>query len=208
MNKKLLLLGAGGHCISVLDSIMSLNEYTDIRIIDRKELLGQQVLKYSISGTDEDLPKLREKGYNSACVTIGDNFLREKLVCLLEDLNFKLPSFIDPSAIVSPYSEIGEGVFIGKNAVINAGSSIGKGSVINTASIIEHNCTVEEFVHIAPGSVLCGDVSVKKNTHIGANSVVREQITIGPDSIIGMGSVVVTNISSKSIAYGNPCKER
>ena len=34
MNKKLLLIGGGGHCCSVLSSVLSLNEYEEIGIVD------------------------------------------------------------------------------------------------------------------------------------------------------------------------------
>lgn len=37
--KKLLLIGGGGHCKSVLDSILDNNDYIDIGIIEKKRNL-------------------------------------------------------------------------------------------------------------------------------------------------------------------------
>ena len=209
MSKKILLIGGGGHCKSVLDSLLRLNQVSEIGIIDKKENIGEEVLGFSVIGCDDDLSKLFDDGYKHAFVTvgsIGNPILRIKLFTMLSEIGFKIPNIIDPSAVVSRHIKMETGIFVGKNAVINAGSTIHKGAIINTGAIIEHDCLVEEFAHIAPGSVLCGEVQVGKNTHIGANCVIKQQLTIGSNSIIGMGSVVTKNIEDNIIAYGNPCK--
>lgn len=210
MSKKILLVGGGGHCKSVLDSLLELNEFSKIGIIDIKENMGKEILGVSVIGCDDDLPELFADGYNYAFVTvgsIGNPKLRLKLFNILTDIGFEIPNIIDPSAVVSRHVKMETGIFVGKNAVINAGSTIQKGVIINTGAIIEHDCIVGIFTHIAPGSVLSGEVQTGKNTHIGANCVIKQQIKIGSDTIIGMGSVVIRDIEDNIIAYGNPCKE-
>ncbi|QUI25846.1 acetyltransferase [Vallitalea pronyensis] len=208
MNNRILLIGGGGHCKSVLDSLITSFNFTDIAIIDTKENLGKEILNRKIIGTDDDLEKLFNYGYKNAFITvgsIGDTRLRRKLFEMLKKIGFNIPSIIDSSAIVSENAKLDRGIFIGKNAVINIGSVIGEGAIINTGTIIEHDCIVGEFAHIAPGTVLCGDVVIEENVHIGARAVIKQQIRIGNDSIIGMGSVVLNDIPPNSIAYGNPC---
>lgn len=210
MNKKLLLIGGGGHCKSVLDSILPSNEYTGIGIIDKNESSSGSVLGIPIIGCDDDLSKLYHDGYHYAYVTVGstgEQSLRIKLYKMLETIGFEIPNIIDLTAIVSSHVKMERGIFIGKNVVVNAGTSIMDGSIINTASTIEHDCIISQFCHIAPKSLLCGEVEVGDNTHIGAGSVIKQQIKIGSNSIIGMGSVVLKDIKSNVVAYGNPCKE-
>lgn len=210
MNKKILLIGGGGHCKSVLDSLIQLKEFSKIGIIDMKKNIGKEVLGIPIIGCDDDLFRLFKEGYKYAFVTVGSigkPDIRLKLFSKLTEIGFEIPNIIDPSAVISPYVKMEEGIFVGKNAIINAGSIISKGTIINTGTIIEHDCYIREFAHIAPGSVLCGEVQIGKNTHIGANCVIKQQLKIGSDSIIGMGSVVLNNIKNNVIAYGNPCKE-
>jgi sugar O-acyltransferase (sialic acid O-acetyltransferase NeuD family) len=210
MNKKLLLIGGGGHCKSVLDSILELNEYSKVGIIDKKENIGKSILGIPIIGCDDDLCMLFNGGYHYAFVTvgsIGDPSLRVKLFNMLEKIGFEIPNIIDLTAIVSNHVKMERGIFIGKNVVINAGTSIKRGSIINTSSIIEHDCVINQFCHIAPGTVLCGEVEVGDNSHIGAGSVIKQQIKIGFNTIVGMGSVVLKNIEDEIIAYGNPCRE-
>lgn len=209
MSKNILLVGGGGHCKSVLDTLLELDEFSKIGIIDVKENMGKDILGVSVIGCDDDLPQFFTDGYQYAFVTvgsIGNPILRIKLFNILSEIGFEIPNIIDPSAIVSRHTRIETGIFVGKKAVINAGSIIHKGAIINTGSIIEHDCIVGDFAHISPGSVLSGEVQVGKNTHIGANCVIKQQLRIGSDSIIGMGSVVSKDIKDNIIAYGNPCK--
>lgn len=209
MSKRILLVGGGGHCKSVLDCLLELKKFTEIGIIDMNNNIGDLILDVPVIGCDDDLPQLFADGYKYAFVTIGSigkPTLRIKLFNKLSKIGFQIPNIIAPSAVVSRYVKMETGIFAGKNTVINAGSTIHRGAIINSGSIIEHDCFIGAFSHIAPGSVLSGEVQVGESTHIGANSVIKQQIKIGSNSIIGMGSVVVNDIDDNIVAYGNPCK--
>lgn len=208
MNKKILLIGAGGHCKSVLDTLLNLKEYSEIGIIEKKNKLNLPVLNIPIIGCDDDLQRLFDLGYKYAFITVGDLWIRKKLYKIINDIGFILPTIIDSSAVVSPYAQIDIGTFVGKKAIVNSNSKIGINVIINSGVIIEHDCVIKSFSHIAPGAVLCGSVKIGENTHIGANSTVKQEIIIGDNSIVGISSAVTKNINSNVIAYGNPCKER
>jgi sugar O-acyltransferase (sialic acid O-acetyltransferase NeuD family) len=210
ITRKILLVGGGGHCKSVLDSLIQSEQYSEIGIVDKNDNIGKHVLRISVIGCDDDLIKLYKNGYTYAFVTlgsIGEPTQRIKLFSILEEIGFEIPNIVDPTAIISENVNMSYGIYVGKNTVINAGVSIGKGCIINTSSVIEHDCIVEQFSHIATGSVLCGEVHIQKNVHIGANSTIKQQVKIGADTTIGMGSVVLHDIADSIIAYGNPCKE-
>lgn len=207
---KLLLVGGGGHCKSIIDSLSSYNGWTDIKIVDSIFYKRTHVNDIEVIGNDDDLSKLYTNGYTHAFVSIGSVGsinLRKNIYLLLKKIGYIIPTIIDATANVSRFSNIGEGTYIGKNAVINANSSLGICSIINTGAIIEHDCEIGDFVHIAPGSVLSGSVKIGSNTHVGTNSTIKNDVSIGKDTIIGVGSVVVNNISSNVVAFGNPCKE-
>jgi sugar O-acyltransferase, sialic acid O-acetyltransferase NeuD family len=210
MNKKLLLLGGGGHCKSVIDSLLKTKSYTEVGIIDKKENVGKSILGIPIIGCDDDLFELYQNGYNNAFITIGsigNPSIRVKLFKVIKEIGFEIPNIIDFNSIISEHVTLEEGIFVGKNAVINAGSFIENCAIINTGSIVEHDCIIGQFSHIAPGTVLCGEVQIGEHTHVGARSVVKQQVKIGANTLIGMGSVVLKNVPENVIAYGNPCKE-
>lgn len=210
MSRKLLLIGGGGHCKSVIDSLLSTKQYIEIGIIEKKDQKGESLLNIPIIGCDDDLIELYHQGYNEAFITLGSTGNpenRTKLFNLIEKIGFNIPNIIDPTATISKDAKLGKGIFVGKNSVINVGVSVEDGAIINTSSTIEHDCKIGKLVHIAPGSVLCGEVKVDGYTHIGAGSIIKQQITIGANTMIGMGSVVLRNIGDNMLAFGNPCKE-
>jgi sugar O-acyltransferase (sialic acid O-acetyltransferase NeuD family) len=209
-NNKILLIGGGGHCRSVLDSLLESKQYSEIGIIDKKENIGQETMGVRYIGTDDNLQDLFQNGFSSAFVSlgsIGDPSVRIRLYKKIMETGFSIPVIYDVTAAISKNAVISEGVYIGKNAVVNAGTSIGSGAIINTGAIIEHDCQIGEFVHIASGAVLGGNVTIKDHTHIGSGSVIKQGITVGKNSIIGMGSVVLKNTGNHITAYGNPCRE-
>lgn len=211
INKRIILIGAGGHCASVLDSLITSYDYNSIGIVDKeytkeseKELLGVPII-----GSDEDLPRLFESGYTEAFITvgsIGDTGIRRLLYNKVKEIGFHIPNILDKTCIVSHWCTLCEGIYVGKNAVINTNAKINNMAIINTSSTVEHDCNIGEFVHVSPGSVICGGVVINRDTHIGAGSVIRQGIHIGASSIIGLSSVVVRDIPNEVTAFGNPCR--
>lgn len=209
MKKKILLIGGGGHCKSVIEAILLSGEYTEIGIIDSPPKLGSEVMGIKIIGNDSDLPKLINMGFEYAFISlgsIGDPKRRIELFKILVQLSFKIPSIVHPSANISSFCEIEEGVFIGKNVIVNGDTKVLKNSILNSGCIIEHDCQIGSFAHIAPGAVLSGNVKIGNNSHVGAGTVIRQDVSIGDSTVIGIGSVVTKAIGDNCLAYGNPCR--
>ena len=214
MSKKILLIGGGGHCHSVMDSVLSENQYEQVGVVAKdktnyEELKSDKLIRKYLIGIDAELSDLFLQGWREAFITlgsIGNPFGRIRIYDELKRIGFNIPTLLDLTATISQLSEIGAGSFVGKSAVVNAGSSIGQNSIINTGAIIEHDCNIGSFSHISTGTVLCGNVTIGDNSHIGAGTIVRQGIIIGKNVLIGAGSVVVKNIPDGVKAYGNPCK--
>lgn len=180
MKEKIVLIGGGGHCKSVIDVIEQTSKYEIIGIIDTTENIGKKVLDYEIIGCDDDLETIFQTCKN-ALVTIGhiqSNNLRKKLFEHLKAIGFQLPVIISPLAYVSNHSFIEEGTVVMHHALINADAKIGKNCIINTKALIEHDCIVEDHCHISTASVINGGTKIKENSFIGSNSVAKEYITI------------------------------
>ena len=186
----ILLIGGGGHCKSVIDVIEFENKYNIVGIIDKKELIGQNILGYKIIGCDENLKKLREK-YQYAIIGVGQiktPKIRIKLFELLKSLNYTLPTIISPRAYVSKYAFIDEGSIIMHDAFINVNAKIGKNCIINTKALIEHDAIIEDNCHISTGAIINGGTIVKENTFFGSNAMAKEYIEIKAKSIVGGGT--------------------
>lgn len=207
--KKIVLVGGGGHCKSVIDSILRNNEYEIVGVTD--PLDKGSVLNISILGDDDLLPEIYASGVKYAFVTlgsVGNTRVRRKLHELLKKIGYKIPAVIDKTAIVSPFAEIGEGTFVGKGAIVNVDSTIGCESIINTGVIVDHDCKIGDFVHLAPGTVLSGSTSVGDDSHIGTGSKIIEGITIGKNVMVGAGTVIVRDFEDNVKVFGNPGRIR
>lgn len=203
--KKIVLIGGGGHCISVLDSILSCGEYEEIVIVDSNVRINSMILDCAVVGDDSILPELKKSGFEYAFITVGSIKTakkRRKLYELALSLGYEVPIICDPSATVSVNSNIGAGTFIGKNSVINAKAYVGDNCIINSGAIIEHECTIGEFSHISVGAILCGMCSIGRDSFIGAGSTIIQGLTIGNNVVIGAGSVVISDVHDNANVYG------
>ncbi len=211
-NRKLLLIGGGGHCKSVIDTLLTSSEYKNIGIIEKKNkyMAVSKISEIPVIGYDDELEIFYKRGYTDAFITvgsIGNPVVRNVIYKRIKEIGFRVPNIIDKSSNISKGIHWGEGIFAGKNVVINAEVQLGNCVIINTGSIIEHECRIQDFVHVGPGSIICGNVRIDEETHIGAGSIVKQGVHIGAGAMIGMGSVVLKDISSYATAYGNPCRE-
>lgn len=199
--RKIVLLGGGGHALSVSDAILSMGcfeicGYTDVTDANNH---------INYLGTDDVLPKIYDCGIQNAAICVGylgRSKLRDKLYALVQRIGFALPPIIDKSAVVSKSAEIGDGTFVGKGVIINADTKVGKMCIINSGAILEHNNLIDDFSHISVGTTLCGDVMVGHHSFIGANATVIQGVKIGMNAIVGAGSLVLGNVEQDTTCFG------
>ncbi len=199
MNKKLLLIGSGGHFNSCIDIIEKNKKFNIIGCVSNKT--NNKLDKYKIIGSDNDLPELRNKFHNAfICIgQIKDLKLREKIYKKLVGLNFNIPNFVSNSAIVSKKTLIKKGTIIMNNSVINRNAIVEENCIINTNSIIEHDSLICKHTHISTGVIINGGSIIENNCFIGSGSIIREGIKIGSNSFIGAGSLIKNDIKKNSI---------
>lgn len=205
--KKIVLIGAGGHCKVIIDIIKSNGDYDIVGITDINS--KGSVLGVPIVGNDDALEKLYNEGVQYAFISLGALYnmsIRKNIFHRLKEIGFTIPVLIHKDAIVSAYAKIEEGTCIMPRAVINAGAFIAENCIINTGAIIEHDCIIEENTHISPGANLAGAVRVGSGTHIGIGSTVIQGLHIGNKVIIGAGAVVINDIKDNVTAVGIPAK--
>lgn len=188
--EKIVLIGGGGHCHSVIDVIELTNKYDIIGIVDTKENIGKRVLNYEVIACDDDLETIFQTCPN-AIITVGQietNKIRVRLFNKLKEIGFNLPVIISPIAYVSKHASLEEGTIIMHHVLINTNVKIGKNCIINTKALIEHDCVVEDNCHISTASVLNGGVVVKENSFFGSNATSKQSIEIS--GFIKAGSLV------------------
>lgn len=207
--KPIILIGAGGHCISCIDIIEQTGLFEIIGILDHPEKKSTKILGYSVIGTDDDIPTFVSDCPNFH-ITVGQiksPCTRQTIYGRIKSAGALLPVIVSPSAYVSPYAKIEEGTIIMHHALVNADVEIGRCCIINSKALIEHEAVIGDFSHISTASCVNGQVRVGANSFIGSNTVVGNNITISENSVIAAGSQVLKNITKPGIYIGNPLRK-
>lgn len=208
MNKKVIIIGAGGQG-KVIADIIKCNRDEVIGFLDDHEI--DQLNEYSVLGKVNDAPKFMNQEYYFI-VAIGNARIRKQIIEKLRGFGARLYIAIHPSSVIANDVIIGEGCAVMANVVINSCSSIGVGCIINTSSTVDHDCNIMDYVHVAPGSHLSGTVSVCEGTWLGVGSIVSNNLRISGGNtdnpiMIGAGAVVVHDINCSGTYVGLPARK-
>ena len=198
--RKIVLIGAGGHALSVLDSV------------DRKRVAGfidehkfGAIHGFDILGNSiEEIENRNDYIYH---IAIGDVPARSRLYRMIKGFGLKVETIVDKTATISNFSEVNEGCYIGKHVVIDADVKLEENVLVNTGAIIEHGTRIGRNSNISTGAIINGDVEIERNVFVGSNTVCNGQLIIGKGSIVGSGAAVVSSVQDGLTVAGVPAKE-
>ncbi len=196
------LIGAGGHAKVVLDALLAGG--VDIGMIRVRDgnvgMRGRDLLGAAI-----EAPELDERlAGEDVHVAIGAISARAELLNRATALGARALTIIHPSAQVSRFAEVGDGIFVAAQAVIGPSARVGRGVIVNHGAVIDHDSLVGDHCHIAPNASLGGGVRLGHRVLIGAGAVVLPGIRIGDDAIIGAGAVVICDVPDHAEWVGVP----
>jgi len=211
--KKLIILGTGGNCIDILDTINDINEinvhpiYECIGFLDdNQENLGK--VHYGI----EVLGPLSSASNYTDCFFVNGigspfNFWKKKDIISKTQIPLKkFATIVHPSAYVSKMSNLSHGTVVLQNVTIASNVSIGNHVIILPNTVISHDGFIGDYTCITGGVSISGGVKVGNSCYIGTNSAIIGNITIGDFSLVSMGSVVIDSVEENSVVIGNPAK--
>lgn len=200
----LILIGAGGHARSCIDTIEQEGIYKIAGLIGLPEEVGKKLLGYEVIASDKDLIDLG-KQYQLALITVGQIHTPEQRIRLFAHAHhagFNFPTVIAPTAYTSPRSKIGVGTIVMHGAIINAGVRVGSNCIINSNSLIEHDASIENHCHISTGAILNGNTTIGLGSFIGSGAVIKEGVSVGTNSFVGMGLMVRDNLANNEKYLG------
>jgi sugar O-acyltransferase (sialic acid O-acetyltransferase NeuD family) len=204
MTTPLLVFGAGGYARCVVDAIEAGGGRVEA-IVDRAPALGATLLNLPIRA---EADVLAARGPAAACVAVGDNALRRRIV---ERIRAARPEVVfvevrHPRACVARSAAIGEGTVLLAGAVVNPMARIGAHASIYSNAVVEHDCVVEDYVTLAPAAALGGHVRLGAGVFIGLGAVVAHGGSVGANSVLGAGSVVLGDQPADSVLVGAPAR--
>ena len=208
--KPVVIIGAGGFAREVLDVFDAVN-----REEPRYDVLGYIVdPQFGSPGTVvNDKPilggfDLLEKmvGEVYAICGIGPSHHRYRLVKRAEELKCSFVSIIHPTAVLTRWIQIGDGVVITAGCILTNQIRIGNHVQVNLDCTIGHDVQLEDFVTLAPGVHVSGNVALGEGASVGTGANIIEKLRIGKWSTVGAGSVVVKDVPDNVTVVGVPAK--
>lgn len=199
--KMINLVGAGGHSLVVIDSLLS-GGWSLEGICLWDEDVGRTASKrLNIQVRLFDPSLLSRQPYH---VCIGNSKVRADLVERLDSNEGSAQSIYHPAASIAESAEIGSGTFLASGAIVGPLARIGRSVIVNHGAVVDHECTVGDFSHIAPGVTLGGDVHVGNCVLVGAGASVLPGKRICDGAVVGAGAVVVSDITQQGVYAGIP----
>ena len=207
----LIILGARGNCIDVLDAVQELDRSTHpIDVLgfldDDPALWGSRIHGIMVLGGLE-----RASEHPDACFASGldspDWFGQKPEILARTGVpEERFIRVIHPSASISRLASLGPGVVVLQNAVVASGAELGSWVTVLPTSVISHDVRIGSHTCVAGGVVVSGGVTIGNNSYVGANAVIRQNVTIGSAVMIGMGSVVLSDVADGLVVAGNPAR--
>lgn len=196
MNRKIILIGGGGHAKVLSDILNSQGVHIQTIIspkIDNSFSLFKDAQHLK---SDEELLNFNPSDVfliNAIGSLPGDQ-LRERIFKKFRKAGYKFLSVVSDRSILPSNYFFGEGVQVMPGAIINPDVRVGNNSIVNSGSILEHDCQIGENVHVAPGVTLCGGVVCGNNVHIGTGASVIQGVSIGDGAQVGAGVTLTDDL--------------
>ena len=208
MADPLIILGGGGHALSVTDAARRLGYEVIGFIAPEASPTTQNViprLGKTLPPTGDLPPCLLANGVGSA----GPISNRRKVHQTGLASGYRFTRLLHPAASVSDLAmQIGDACQVMAGAVINAGVTLEDNVLINSGAIIEHDCRIGGHSHIASGATVCGNCTVADSVHVGAGATLIQGINIGFGAVIAAGAVVTADVEPLTLVAGVPAQKR
>jgi len=204
--KKIILIGGGGHCRSCIDVIESSNIFKIAGIVEQSgKNKTETILGYPVIGSDNDLKTLKAK-YEYALITIGQmgpSQPRQRIFKYLKKQGYILPVIVSPLAHVSKHATIEQGTIVMHQVVVNAGVVIGENCILNTRCLIEHDATIGDHTHISTAAVINGSAMIGSGSFVGSNAIVVQGVNLPKRYFFKAGSLILSEGDGRAVEDKN-----
>lgn len=211
--KPIIILGTGGNCIDILDTINEINTRADEPIYncvgfldDNSELFGKEFYGVRVLGALNTAKKYSDCRFVNGIGSPQNFWRKQEIIARTEIPTDRFEIIVHPTASVSKMSRLGFGTVVLQNAVIASNVTVGSHVIVLPNSIISHDACVGDYVCIAGGVCVSGGVEIDDSCYLGTNSSVIGNISIGKNSLIGMGAAVLKDVPENSVVVGNPAR--
>ncbi len=121
---------------------------------------------------------------------------------LVEKHGLRFTRLIHPTAYVSPYARIGQGVFVGALSVIGPGAVPHDHVSVSRKVSLGHDTVIHRYARVNPGCNVAGHVDIGEGATIGMGADIIEELIIGREAVVAAGAVVLKDVPEHALVAG------
>ena len=201
------IFGAGGLGREIFDTLMIINTcasyFNVVGFIDDNTKIAAKINGVSVLGNSATLGDMRGK----VGIILGfANPATRKAHHQKYRRDFAFPNVIHPTAIISPFASLGDGILIQSNCIVAANAKVGDCVMLNAHSGIGHDAQISDYCSIMSYCDMAGNTKLGELSFVGSGAKVIPDTKIAAESYLCAGAVVFKDVLEKSKLLGNPAK--
>ena len=173
---------------------------------DREAVQGSTVLGLPVLGGGDWLGRDEARGVG-VVVTIGDPAVRRRVVDRLAARGVRFATLVHPSAVLTPWVELGEGTIVMARCTFTADIRVGRHVVFNPGCTVAHDVVVGDYAYVSPGVNLAGRSALGEACHVGTGATVIPGKRVGAGATVGAGAVVIADVAPGITVAGVPARQ-
>jgi len=208
----LVVLGAGGNSLGILDAVQALNAIRPTYRIegildDIPENQGRLVLGAKVIGKIEDASKLAGCRFVNGISSIASFRKIPEVIRRTGIAPDRFETIVHPRASVASGARVGRGTAILAGSVICPEASVGDHVIILQNTTVNHHTRIADFTTLSAGVTILGYIEIGANAFIGGGSSLAPMVKVGEGAVVGAGSVVIRDVPAGRVYACNPARE-
>ena len=212
MTTPIVILGAGGNSLGIIDAIEALNTIRPTYRIegildDIPENQGRVMLGAKVIGRIEDAPKLSGCKFVNGISSVASFRKIPEIVRRAGVGTERFETIVHPRATVASSARVGAGSTILAGSVICPETEIGHHVIILQNTTVNHHTRVGDFTTLSAVITILGYIEIGANAFIGGGATIAPKVKVGAGALVGAGSVVIRDVPPGRVFAGNPARE-
>jgi acetyltransferase-like isoleucine patch superfamily enzyme len=134
---------------------------------------------------------------------------RDKLASELQErFGIASANLIHPTAYVSRFARVGNGVLVGLVRSSGTDAVLEDFAMIKRLASVGHEMVVGRFARVQPGATVAGHVLLAPHVVIGLGANLIEELVIGERAFVGASSIVTGDVPPGVMVSGSPARVR
>ena len=210
--KRIVILGAGGNSLGILDAIEALNAIRPTYVVegildDIPENQGRVVLGAKVIGKIEDAPRLAGCVFVNGISSVASFRKIPEVIRRTGLARERFETIVHPRATVASSARVGAGTAILAGSVMCPEAVIGDHVIILQNTTVNHHSRIGDFTTLSAGITILGYIEIGANAFIGGGATLAPLVKVGDGGLVGAGSVVIRDVPAGRVHAGNPARE-